>query len=234
MRPVTTRSAAVTMPRLLLTRPEEASRRFAEALGVPAPVISPLLQIVPLGPLPALAEGLIFTSQNGVAAYEALGGVSGKSVWCVGQRTAEASARLGLQVREVAPTAEELVRVSFPLINLTHLHGVHTRGDVAERLTAQGVPCQSQVIYDQSAVPLSPEARALLLSKADILLPLFSPRTAALFAQDCPAVAWPSLTVIAMSPAVAEPLSDYPIGKLIIADQPTGETMLTLAARCLG
>ena len=76
---------------LLLTRPRAQSEAFAEALaerlpGRFRPVISPLLEIVPL-PAPldlADVQGLIFTSANGVEQFAARTPDRSLPAWCVG------------------------------------------------------------------------------------------------------------------------------------------------------
>ena len=86
----------MTGPTLLITRPEEDARLFAEeaeAIGF-APVFEPLLRIEPLQApqLPDSAvQAVLFTSANGVRAFiNAYGGL-GCPAYAVGDATARAA-----------------------------------------------------------------------------------------------------------------------------------------------
>ena len=212
------------MPRLLLTRPRADAEAFAESLGVTDAVISPLMELKVSGPLPPLGLGLIFSSANGVASYVALGGPSALPCWCVGPRTGRAADQAGLLVQEVVETADALVDLAFSEIALTHLHGQHTRGAIADRLKARGLTCTSAAIYDQVAQPLSSEALRLLNSDQRVVVPLFSPRSAALFATRCPQGAWDRLHLVAISLATAAALPPGTAPQ--IAESPDGPGMI--------
>jgi uroporphyrinogen-III synthase len=86
---------------------------------------------------------------------------------------------------------------------LIHLHGEHTRGDVAKRLNSAGIETHEAVIYRQEALPLSAEVIALIGGADPVVLPLYSPRSAALVGAGISRVG-PNVRAIAMSPAVAE------------------------------
>jgi uroporphyrinogen-III synthase len=208
----------------------------AQDLGrdVPA-VISPLLRIVPVGVAPDMAgaAAVIFTSQAGVEAFAALGGVASGAAWCVGDRTAQAARAEGFTVAGVAETAEALVAAVSGAGPLVHLHGKHTRGDVAERLRTRGVSVVAACVYDQVAQALSPQAEALLRAPGPVCVPLFSPRTAQLFHQALPSPLHATLFLCAMSPAVAEAAAGIPAEVLQIASAPTGSAMLKEVAKRL-
>ena len=81
---------------LLLTRPQAQSREFAAALDAALPgrftcVISPLLRITPVaGDLDLTgAQGILFTSANGVAQFVERSSDRTLPAWCVGAITAE-------------------------------------------------------------------------------------------------------------------------------------------------
>ena len=180
----------MAQPTLLLTRPAAQSQEFAErcraALGPDlAVVISPVLSIRPRDSAPDLGSfrGVVLTSANGARALAAQADVCGVRAWCVGDRTAEAARRLGMDARSAAGSADELVdMVAGEPGPLLHAHGAESRGRVAERLTAAGTETREAVLYDQVAQPLSAEARRLLDGDGPVILPLFSPRSAALVA----------------------------------------------------
>lgn len=170
-------------PTLLLTRPRAASRRFADALahlGM-CTVISPILRIVPVAhdaQALAAARGLVFTSTHAVPAA---GAGRGRPAICVGPATAQAARDAGFDVTEGPGDAAGLAPLLDGLGGLDdldgggwwHPHGVH----VAARLPVRGM-----VVYDQQALPLTAEARALLSGAAPVILPIFSARSARLLA----------------------------------------------------
>lgn len=218
------------MPVLLMTRPLEAARRFAASLPADLQarlqvVYSPLIEIRPL-PGPADAgdmRGLIFTSANGVAACEA---PLSLPAYCVGEATAEAARRKGWKAQACGGTADALVAELLearPQGPLLHLRGAHARGDVAARLSAGGVPCREKAVYEQQLLPLTDAAAAALTAQGTVIVPLFSPRTAQHFSKLCPADARPWL--LALSPAVAEPLKALNYKDLQICKKPTAQAM---------
>lgn len=126
-----------TRPLLLLTRPKASSLAFWDALPAQTRdavdlLVNPLLSIHVTGPLPDLGgmTGLIFTSANGVAAYQALGGpVWDVPVIAVGEETAKAARALGFSVFVAGGTADLL----FELVMKQKFKGplMHLRGKVA-------------------------------------------------------------------------------------------------------
>lgn len=219
------------LPILLLTRPEAASARFADRFRETGlrfeTLISPLFRIEVMGPQPdaSAVRGLIFTSANGVAAWQALGGRCDLPAFTVGDATARAAEAAGLSAHSADGAADDLINgliARKPALPLLHLHGRHTRGDVAGRLTRAGLSCRSAVIYDQPAQPLSAEARAALMGTAPVIVPVFSPRTGELLAQER---AQAPLLVAAMSEAVVNTLGPLHKRDLKVAARPESEAM---------
>jgi uroporphyrinogen-III synthase len=218
-------------PILLMTRPRDASERFVaelEAAGVPLrAVISPLMAYDIAGDMPALDEfeGLIFTSAQGVAAYAALGGRRDLPAYAVGRATARAAEAQGLRTVSADGAAEELVAMLLeknlpgPLL---HVHGTHTRGQIAERLSAGGLDTRAVAVYDQVAQAPTPEALAIMKGNDPIVAPVFSPRTGALLAE---LPINPPLLVAAMSEAVAKAVASLHIKSLRVAERPDSAAM---------
>ena len=216
---------------LLLTRPQEASARFVSQLpqdlqaGLQV-LHAPLMQICPLGNQISYEgyQGVIFTSANGVAAA---GHASGSlPAYCVGQRTTEAAKEAGWQAQFCGANAAALVdqlSAAPPLSPLLHLHGHHTRGDVANQLTALGLPCKGQLIYEQQLLPLSTKVKREISAQSNVIVPLFSPRTARHFASL--GLDHVNLTLIALSESVAAELKGLNYKELRVSKAPDAISM---------
>lgn len=226
---------------VLLTRPEPQSRRFAEQvrnrLGPGTRiVIAPLLRIDPLPVLPVLAPGEVpvFTSESGVACWACLGGRCAGPAFAVGGRSAAVARRHGFAPVTEGPgdgagLAARIAAEVPPGTRLRHLHGTHVAGDLVAALRARGLAAEATAIYDQAALPLSVEARALLAERGPVLVPVFSPRSARLLAPDL-AKATAELRLAAISPAVAEVLPVQSAGKVAVAARAEAEAVLNLLA----
>ena len=128
-------------PVILLTRPAEASERFAGQLqnligGQAEIVVSPLLRMDPVGRLPDLTDvnGLIFTSANGVRGFVHASDRRDIPVWAVGEATAQAARRAGFRAHAAGRDAKSLISELLsqkPACPLLHVRGEHALGDVA-------------------------------------------------------------------------------------------------------
>lgn len=210
---------------LIMTRPVEANTRFIRQLPAPLSerlevIVSPLVEIVPetvdfeIGP----REAVIFTSANGVRCAP---GGQGRQAFCVGQRTTEAARAAGWDGVFCGQTSDALVSsllANPPSKRLWHLAGRHTRGQIAERLTAGGLQVTWITAYDQVLRPLTLQAKRVLQQEETVILPIFSPRTAIHFAQECPTGAHPH--IVALSEAVAAPMAHLNCASLEIAATP--------------
>ncbi|SDO77507.1 uroporphyrinogen-III synthase [Lutimaribacter pacificus] len=223
------------MPTILLTRPDEGSARFAGALrdvlGPVGIVTSPILRIEGTGAVPDLSDDpvLIFTSRNGVE-FRGFGPKQGLTCLCVGDATAEAAEAAGIAARSAGGDLRDLLALigrEPPDRPLLHIRGAHSAGDLVGSLQAMGLIARAAVVYDQVAQPLSAGAKALLAGDGAVVVPLFSPRSAAEFARQHSGRA--PLYIAAISEAAARAAS-VPHAAMRIADSPTMEDML--AATC--
>ncbi|WP_071674484.1 uroporphyrinogen-III synthase [Nioella nitratireducens] len=226
------------VPVLLLTRPRHQADRFAAAMqarcGPVDTLIAPMQEIV-FYPVPDLPDGavLVFTSENGVRAVADVC-LQGVTAYCVGTRTAKVALEAGFDAISAQGTAHELTALLLrdaPQAPVVHLHGTHVRGGVVARLGAAGLRAEGYTVYAQRALPLTDTAKTLLTSDRRVVVPLFSPRSAALFGRDCPNAARPE--ILCISPATRDAL---PLGlqeKAMIAETPDGEAMLRAVARQL-
>ncbi len=217
-------------PVLLLTRPAANSVRFAVQLDPSITahadlIISPLMEIVPL-PLPSEGLGMataVFTSANGV-----LHGPAGNAgpAYCVGAETAKSATAKGWHVLDTGLNADDLVhRIPMDVkVPLVHFCGVHHRGDVAERLTKRGIPTKRCTVYEQKELSISETAKKAIIGERRVVVPLFSPRSAAYFAAQAQEAS--NVYAIAMSEAVAKEVGDMQHVKTLTLDKPVGKAML--------
>lgn len=222
----------MTRPILLMTRPLAAARSFVASLGRAAAqcqvIYAPLVQIRFNRPLPDMARfrGLVFTSGNGVRSYVALGGRKDIPAYCVGAATAEAARIGGMRAISADGDSDALVELITTLNArppLLHIHGEVTHGDVADRLSAAGIPTIPVVLYEQRLLPLDAEARAALDGSAPVIAPLFSPRTARQFATQ--GLGEAPLFVAALSQAVADAVGPDDLRALAVAERPNASDM---------
>lgn len=229
------------LPVLLMLRPQRVSERFvAQLSGLGSafrPVISPRFDIVYCGELPRMARfaGVVFTSVHGVSGFRVQANDAAVELpaYAVGDATAQAARALGFRTWSAQGNADTLVAgltargVTGPLL---HVRGVHSRGDVAARLTHAGIRTEEVVLYDQPLRPLTLDAQHALADTVPVVAPLFSPRTARLLAEE-PIIA--PLLVAAMSEAVVNAAASLHIRDLRIAPRPDSAAMLALTSDLL-
>jgi uroporphyrinogen-III synthase len=223
---------------VLVTRPLAEAAAFARALTARfgarvRPVVAPLIAPRFMTPeIPAHHYAAVaFTSAQAVEGAMRLGIQLPRLAWCVGRKTAAVASAAGFDARSADGDLQALVRSildSPPDGRILYLRGVDTHGNLLDKLNSSGINSDEAIVYQQVPQPLSPEALALLSTDVDLIVPLFSPRTAALFRSSF-------LHLAAMSAAVAEQVADLPLSSQVVARQPDGDSMLdaveTLLAR---
>ena len=224
---------------VLITRPDPQGQRFSAALldrhgtrvaPVACPMIAP--EFLPAAMPDGVFEALIMTSETaGLAAgrMARAGAALPRLAYCVGDRTAEVAREQGFDARSAQGDADALIALILRQPDgggLLHLHGRDTRGDVVGQLRAAGRDSTGLEVYVQREQPLSNAAQDLLAQSGSILVPLFSPRTAALFAAHLTGrQVLAQITYVTISPAVAEMLGET-VAKVEIATQPTQQAMM--------
>ena len=227
---------------LLITRPERQAARFAalctDRFGGRIDIIaSPLLRIEALGSDVSLAGygGVIFTSENAIAAVGPASAGTAMRAYCVGDRTAEVARAAGYDAIAAEGDADHLFdlilrrHVTPPLL---HLRGEHARGALADRLTQAGIETDEAIVYRQIAQPLTDAAQAVLRGDKPVILPLFSPRSASLFRAGAAGCAAP-LRIAAFSPAVADALGGEFGDDIAVCQSPDVNVMLDMLARLI-
>ncbi|MFV2051253.1 uroporphyrinogen-III synthase [Aliiroseovarius sp. YM-037] len=227
---------------LLITRPERQAARFAalceDRFGDRIDIVtSPLIRIEALSDPGSMAGygGVIFTSENAIAAVGPAAAGNAMRAYCVGDRTAEVARAAGYDAIAAEGDADHLFdlilrqHVTPPLL---HLRGEHARGALAERLTQAGVKTDEAIVYRQIAQPLTEAARAVLRGDKPVILPLFSPRTASLFREGAAGCTAP-LRIVVFSPAVADALGGEFGDDIAVCQSPDVNEMLDMLARLI-
>ena len=229
--------------RILITRPIEDARPLADALeqrGIEV-LIEPLLEIRHLDDAEIDLDGvqaLLFTSANGVRAFAALSPRRDLKVFTVGDGSADAARQAGFpNVESARGDVEALAALVVDRLKaedgvLFHAAGTVTAGDLKTRLEGLGYQVRRAQLYEAKiATALSTETRAnLTLGGIDAVL-LFSPRTAATFAELWQAAGSPSLArihALCLSAAVAREIGNLGWAGVEIADRPDLPSMLAL------
>ncbi len=229
---------------LFLTRPEADSARFAQAARAAGwrgeVLIAPMLRIA-LDPPPQrvlqTARTLIVTSQHGVAALVAATEARDWPIWCVGPRTAEAARDAGFaDIHEGGGDARALLAAllaAAPQTPLLHLRGRHAAMNIASELRAAGLRALSHVVYAQIARPLSAEARARLAQGGDLVMPVFSPRSAQVLARALrrEPLSAARLHLVAISAAAREAATGPVWASQQVAERPDAPGMLAALGR---
>ena len=230
------RQSAAAIP-VLVTRPRAEGKTFAAALTdrfdarvrpVVAPLIAPRYLLPPI-PVQNYAA-VVFTSAQAVEGARRLGVPLPRLAWCVGRKTASVAAEAGFQTRSADGDAKALAQAILsdpPNGRILYLRGVDTRGNLLEILHSSGISADVAIVYSQDPQPLADDARALLSLPVDVIVPLFSPRTATLFRQALPLDVAARLHIVAMSAAVAAALDGVPHATLAVASEPNAPAMLT-------
>ena len=224
---------------LVLTRPEEASRRFLaaveERLGQRvAHILSSAIEIesVAHGPLPDGVASVILTSEQGALRARGAGARAGMTAWCVGDRTADVARREGFEAVSAGGDVEALIATILkarPEVPLVHIRGEQTTGDVSARLNKAGLMTHELVVYRQRDRTLATEVFEALADGETLVVPLFSPRSAGAFLRQAKPSA--PLRVIAMSQAVADKAAACGARDIFVVERPDIEAMVLATCR---
>jgi uroporphyrinogen-III synthase len=211
----------------------EATARRVEALGYTA-LVDPLLEIRDLTPTVDLTgvAALAFTSANGVEAFAKLTSVRDLPVFAVGEATAQAARAAGFVQAfsadgDVEALAHLLIETRPGLVLCAGAR--EPAADLPALLATAGVEARSLAVYAAEACSPAPETLARL-AEVDAVL-LHSPRAARALAAVLAASPTPTLRVLCLSPAVAEPLANAGLKCVAFAPQPRESALLDLLRR---
>ena len=217
-------------PTILLTRPREDAEKLAATLtsyGLEASyVIAPVMEIVALDLEiePTGYSGVVLTSRYAVPI--AARTFADMTAYCVGGATSTSAEAAGLKTVSANGTADDLVALLMRenISPLAHLHGTHTAGDVAARLTDAGLLTRSFAVYDQKEVPWPRVTQAQIDAALSLIVPVYSPRSATLVGARL-AKSAANMTLVAISSAAAQAWGGPQPTKTIIAERPDGDAM---------
>jgi len=219
---------------ILLTRPLAGADRFASALrdaiGQHLNIVkSPLLQIEWIDGSPDLAgiRALVFTSINGVQGFIRQSARRDIGCFTVGDATAKFAESQGMNATSCSGNAEDLIARILaegekgPVL---HVRGEHGRGAVVDNLNAAGCEAREIIVYRQASLMLNSAAKHLLETEKQVIVPLFSPRSAKILGEQYKGSA--GLIVIALSGEVAKNTARLPLRKLVISARPDAAAMI--------
>ena len=216
-------------PTLLLTRPQQQPDTFLsdvnQHLGrsVPA-LISPLVRIESVGQTPDLDEFATIILTSGNTVWQLGQALKNRNVVTVGDKTARLARAWGADANALGENVVSLLKQSEQIRPpALYCRGRHSRGDLARNLEELGVTVEEVVLYDQVAQPLSQAARKLLNSRAPIIAPVFSPRSAKLLSEE--KITAP-IKILAISAATKSAWRGP--GDVVVADRPDALHMLQL------
>lgn len=226
---------------LLLVRPEPQSLEFAEALETALPgrfraVVSPLIRISPLMEASVDLSGvgaLLFTSANGVRQFVRVCDDRSLLAYCVGSMTEATARAAGFDTRsadgDVGSLADLVIaRHASESGVCLHVRGVHSAGQLTERLERAGIEARSVELYNQIVSPIDGDAVELLTAGQVDVLTVFSPRTAAIFRAQALEAGWPlgPVTSVSLSAAADAGLGNLGFGARRIASRPGRAAMI--------
>lgn len=231
---------------VLVTRAQPGAEETAarlRALGCD-PIVSPALALALASPVPAFdmegAQGLVFTSANGVRFFLEAGGAADLTAWCVGPATTAAARAAGFAaVHESAGDAGDLARFIAARAEpaggrLVHIANAAAAGILKESLTAKGFAVDFVPLYEaREATVLAREARAAL-EAGDLAAVLFhSAKGAHAFARLAAGADLAGTTAIAISAKALAPATPLGWKDRRIADAPNEDALMAEMERLL-
>jgi len=235
--------------RLLLTRPEPQAEDTARRLAAAGHEVvhAPMLALVAEPFAPVDLDGVVALAATSRSAVDAMAGrpdldaLRRLPLYAVGDATAAAARRLGFaRVVSAAGAAADLAAALAaalpPGAGILHLAGRDRAGDLATPLAARGLPLAVVTLYRAEPAAVLPAAAAAALAAADLDAGLvYSARTAAALVAAADrgglAEALAGLPLLALSSAVAAPLTAAGVRRVLVAATPDEDALLALLDR---
>lgn len=231
---------------MLITRPlpdAEATRERLNALGIEAD-IAPMMsrQNLPFHvPSPEGFAAIALTSTNALRSLVDANLVApfvDKPLFAVGDRTANEARALGFKdVTAAEGTLGTLVTAlarAKPAGPIFYPAGKHLSGDLAHALAPHGHMVVTVPVYEMVAEEaITPDVAAKLVAGQFGAALFYSRRTAEIFCDVVSPVLAPelrrALPVLCLSENVASPLLKHHFSRVLLADHPSEDAMMTLA-----
>jgi uroporphyrinogen-III synthase len=229
--------------RVLLTRPERDSRRFAEQFATPGieTLFEPMLTIeYEVSPLDLSSyQAILLTSRYGARGLARATEQRGVPILTVGSATAATAEEEGFtRVRSARGDAAVLAQFTKSVLDsgdgpVLFVHGQDTTGDLKSALETAGFAVDESVLYAaHAAEKLSSETvSALDEGSVDGVL-LFSPRTARTFVSLVAMADLSHRTVnidaYCLSDAVAEAALGLAWRRILVASRPEADALIAL------
>ena len=214
------------MCKVWITRTNPAAQESAEVWRDAGfePLVAPLLGIESVRHEAISKDAvLIFTSKNAIDHVTC----NGQRAICVGDATADKARGAGFSdVISVDGTSADVTQwVLAHLPNsqpICHVSGWHVRGAIAEDLQRAGYSADRVKVYRSTPQIIWPDEPVALAA-------LYSPLAAATFAQAATARDVSALSVVCISPAAANALSDLKLKSVSIAAHPREDELIMAA-----
>ncbi|WP_085907820.1 uroporphyrinogen-III synthase [Kiloniella majae] len=186
-------------------------------------------------------QAVLFTSANGVRAYQLNSKDRSLPAFCVGDSSAAAARKNGFEKvysanGDVSDLAE-LVRTKLKPKSGTLLHPAASKiaGDLQTDLSQSGYAYRREILYEaMSSTALLQQTGNLLKNNKIKEISFFSPRSSkiflALIAQENLLPSLEGLTIYCLSKAVADCFDEIPGLKLLVSEQPNRADMIKLIA----
>ncbi len=219
-------------PTLLMIRPHRQATEFVQALPklsshvIYAPVLE--IQQRPLDPIPSDTQALLFSSVNGVTYFAEQSDNRRLPAYCVGETTAAAATKAGFIAHSADGTAADLLALAKANLKpkdgaVIYISGAMVAHDLDSQLKSLGYDAARRIVYEQSPQVLTPQAIDAL--KSPTVIPVSSPNTAHLFAEQTADLDLSLATFIFISENARAPLK-HAKSKQILAESPTRAAML--------
>lgn len=232
------------MARVLITRTQPGADETAARLASAgySPIVSPVLSLVALPHDLNLggAQGLVFTSANGVRFFSDVSARRDLRAWCVGPATLAAAQAAGFQACEHADgNADDLaaliIRKARPDSGaLIHVANQLAAGDLAKTLQNAGFETVFAPLYAPvQAAQVSPEAAAALSQEHVDAVLIHSAKGADAFAALAANYNLSRVHCVAVSANAAAPLTRFAWAGMHVATRPNEAALMTALSQAL-
>lgn len=176
-----------------------------------------------------ICDAIILTSKHAVQAAVDIG--PDTLILCVGDTTADAARKSGLNAVSAGGTSKDLIALvkKLNLSKVLYLRGLHVHADISFELISAGIETKSVVVYEQTACIFPSEIAHKIAKATDLLVPVYSTRSANIVSKNLEGFDG-AIILVAISKAAAEGWSGPKPHKTIYADAPNSEAMLTAIA----